>query len=290
MSRASPLIRRLSVLFLTAFLTNSPALSTQDRDPKLEALADHLAQRLTKANALGERHGAQVTYLVFDFADTSGRTSQLGGHLADAVSEAMTNRLPGLNPIDRSKIVELYNSERIENTALRDDSAASWAAKTLGASLAILGTIEPRGEEFNLHLRVLDEHSKELTDAGGHLDWTEERRAWDRLPLSWPRPIAQRRDLPEPGRGYPEPVCVRCPSPQYTEAARKAKISGTILVEITVAEDGRVEDVIPLRGMPCGMTQQTVAAVKTWEYRPIIGPDGKPTRMRYTVELNFRIN
>jgi len=291
MSRMSPLIHMLSVPLFVLFVTSAAPLAAQEHDPKLDALADHLAQRLTEAKLVGVSHSPSVAYLVFDFVDTRGQRSQLGVHLADALSEALSNKLPGLAPIQRSKLTELCIQEALDPLALQPDAVASWAASTLGASLAIVGTIEPRAEQFNLHLRVVGEDSKEVTDAGGYLDWTEERRGWDRLRPPLPlisRP--QRRDLPTWGRGYSEPICVHCPSPPYTEVARKAFVSGIIQLELTVAEDGRVEEVVPIRGLPCGMTQQAVTAAKTWKFRPIIGPDGKATEMRVTWEMNFRIS
>ena len=284
-------IRGLS-LFAAAclFVCAAPAFARAS-DPKIDALADKLAHRLGNAKAVKQRQGAPVFYLVFDISDSAGHTTLLGGQLADTVSEALSNRLPGLTPIDRAKLRELRTVERIESSVLRENVyAASWAAKSLGARLVVLGTIEPLGEKFNLHLRVIDQHSSiDIADAGEYLDWTEERRLWDRSLLPSLPPVAHKTDLPSPGRGYPEPVCMHCAQPQYTDEARKAGIQGTILVEVTIGPEGRVEDVVPIRGLPCGLTQETVAVAKTWQFQPVIGPDGKAVRLRLTFETTFGI-
>ena len=174
---------------------------------------------------------------------------------------------------------------------LESDRPAAWAAKTLGAGIAILGSIEPRDGQFNLHLRVIDNNSKEIADDGELLDWTEEMRGWSKLyppslPLVGPRP-----GIPEAGRqGYSMPQCIYCPNPPYTEAARKEGIAGEFFAYLVIGADGRVQDAAPVRGLLYGLTGQTVATMKSWKFRPAVGPDGKPAIVQIPVEVNFRIN
>jgi len=264
-------------------------LRAQQSDPQLDALADSLARKLRDSKYVTKHSGTPIRYVVFDFKDFNGQITQLGAYLADALSGALNDRISDLRQIERSKVGVLCNQERLENNELLEDSVASWAARTLGANLAILGTIEPRDEKFNLHLRVIDEHSKELADTGDYLNWTDERRSWDHLPFHRLLPVADKSDIPKFGRGFSEPVCIRCPQPAYTEDARKAKFQGTILVELTIGLDGHVEEVVPLRGLPYGLTRATVATVKTYQFKPPIGPDGKAVKVRITIETNFRI-
>ncbi|HXZ18802.1 MAG TPA: energy transducer TonB [Candidatus Acidoferrales bacterium] len=294
MFRALRRVHIVCILFSAILSAGAAPLSAGDSDPKLDALAGHLVQKLNGAKVVEERQGTPVSFLVFDFADSRGGTTQLGAHLADALSDALNNRVPGLIAIDRVKLNELFSRDRLQSTDMRADTAASWAARTLGANLAIVGIIEPLNGEFNLHVRIIDEHSKEIADAGEHLEWTEERRGWDKLPPVKPVPVPATPPAPFTNfhvgsNGIGEPVCVRCPVASYTEEARNARFSGVALIQIVIGPDGSVWQAAPVRGLPFGLTEQAVATLRTWQFQPIIGPGGKRVSVECVVEVNFQL-
>jgi TonB family protein len=89
--------------------------------------------------------------------------------------------------------------------------------------------------------------------------------------------------------GIGEPVCVYCPNPPYTEEARKARYQGTMLLEITILPDGRTTDVRVIRGLGMGLDESALQMVRTWRFKPMIGPGGRPVPVDTPVEVNFHL-
>ena len=89
--------------------------------------------------------------------------------------------------------------------------------------------------------------------------------------------------------GIGEPICVYCPKPEYTEEARKARFQGVVVVEITILPDGRASEVRVVRGLGMGLDEKALEAVRTWRFKPMIGPGGRPVPVDVTIEVGFRL-
>jgi len=76
------------------------------------------------------------------------------------------------------------------------------------------------------------------------------------------------------------------PEPTYTEAARNAGITGTVLLSAVFTADGKVEDILVLHGLPLGLTAQSIAVAKRIKFVPAI-KEGKPVSMYMHLEYNF---
>jgi TonB family protein len=77
--------------------------------------------------------------------------------------------------------------------------------------------------------------------------------------------------------------------PRYTSAALGARIVGAVVVQLTIDTDGRVRDVQVLRGLPFGLTEQAVEAVRQWRFAPS-RLDGRPVPVLYNLTIHFNIN
>ena len=77
-------------------------------------------------------------------------------------------------------------------------------------------------------------------------------------------------------------------NPVYPDAARRAGVEGTVLLDALVSEKGRVEDVQVLRGLPMGLSESAQEAVRRWQYRPARGPSG-PVASHKTVRIVFTL-
>jgi TonB family protein len=64
------------------------------------------------------------------------------------------------------------------------------------------------------------------------------------------------------------PVAIDRAEPNYTNAARKARIEGVIIVEAIISKTGRVEDVRVIKGLPAGLSNEAEEAVKKWRFKP----------------------
>jgi protein TonB len=78
------------------------------------------------------------------------------------------------------------------------------------------------------------------------------------------------------------------PDPVYTEIARKARIQGVVIVQAIIDKGGDVQNVKVLKGLPMGLDQAAVDAVKKWKFKPAT-LNGKPVAVYYNLTVNFRI-
>lgn len=85
-----------------------------------------------------------------------------------------------------------------------------------------------------------------------------------------------------------EPRKTREVKPVYPEIARKARIEGVVILEITVTKQGKVRDIKVLRGLAMGLTEAAVEAVKQWEYEPST-LNGRPVEVLVTVTVRFNL-
>ena len=76
--------------------------------------------------------------------------------------------------------------------------------------------------------------------------------------------------------------------PTYPDTARRAGVSGTVVLAATIDADGRVTAVDVVRGLPMGLTEAAVGAVRRWQYRPARGREG-PVASRKEVRIEFRL-
>ncbi len=89
--------------------------------------------------------------------------------------------------------------------------------------------------------------------------------------------------------GIGDPICVYCPTPQYTEEARKARYQGVVVVEVVILPDGRTSDVRVVRGLGMGLDEKALEMVRTWRFKPMIGPGGRAVPVELDVEVAFRL-
>ena len=76
--------------------------------------------------------------------------------------------------------------------------------------------------------------------------------------------------------------------PQYTELARRARVTGVVIVEAVIDEQGNITDTRVLKGLPMGLDRQAVDAVKAWKFKPAT-LRGKPVAVYYTLVVNFQL-
>lgn len=96
---------------------------------------------------------------------------------------------------------------------------------------------------------------------------------------------AQRRDPVRLTREQLEANIVMRVEPEYPQAARRARVSGTVTLDVTVSEDGSVIRVDLIDG-PAVFNRTAVLTVSGWEFRPTI-VDGESVRAIGEVRLEF---
>jgi TonB family protein len=88
--------------------------------------------------------------------------------------------------------------------------------------------------------------------------------------------------------GVKPPTLISKVDPAYTEEARKAKYSGTVLLNVTVDASGQSVDLRVLRSLGMGLDEKAIEAVQQWRFRPAM-KDGNPVPSQAQVEVIFRI-
>jgi periplasmic protein TonB len=89
--------------------------------------------------------------------------------------------------------------------------------------------------------------------------------------------------------GSTRPACAYCPDPEYTDAAREAKLQGTVTMEVLVGPDGRAQRVRLLKGVGMGLDERAMEAVKTWKFIPARDEAKRPMAEWVTIEAMFRL-
>jgi periplasmic protein TonB len=84
------------------------------------------------------------------------------------------------------------------------------------------------------------------------------------------------------------PQLVSKVEPEYSEEARKAKYSGTVLLQIVVDEHGNPRDIKVIRPLGLGLDEKAIEAVQHWRFRPGM-KGGHPVATQAQVEVNFRL-
>jgi len=88
--------------------------------------------------------------------------------------------------------------------------------------------------------------------------------------------------------GATAPRVIERTAPEYTDQARLARLTGSVLVKLIVEEDGTLRDVHVSKSLGLGLDQKAVEAVESWQFAPG-SMDAKPVPVLTTVAVNFQL-
>ena len=91
-----------------------------------------------------------------------------------------------------------------------------------------------------------------------------------------------------PGSGVEPPRLLREVRAVYTDEARRANITGEVVLEIVVRRDGTVGDVKILRRLGSGLDQRAIEAVRQWRFAPA-RMKGTPVDVVVEVGVEFKL-
>jgi protein TonB len=194
------------------------------------------------------------------------------------------------------------------------DSLASRNEHVREAAARNLGELKPgddfRPDDIQNAVRRLDELAKADESDGVR---SAARRAADRLggrpespaparvPVEPPGPAPAEDPAPAPPGPTPDtrpkitvldydrpPKPIRSPKPAYPGAAFKARIEGTVLVEVLIDSQGRVARSRVIQSVP-GLDEAALATVRQWLFQPAL-KDGEPVSVLAHMPVAFRIN
>ena len=90
------------------------------------------------------------------------------------------------------------------------------------------------------------------------------------------------------GGGVSAPSVLFKVDPEYSEEARKAKYSGTVLISLTVDASGKAQNIKVVRSLGLGLDEKAMEAVAKWKFKPG-QKNGQAVPVTATIEVNFRL-
>lgn len=90
------------------------------------------------------------------------------------------------------------------------------------------------------------------------------------------------------GDGVSAPAVIAKTDPEYSEEARKARLTGSVMLSLIVGVDGTVRDVHVDKSLGLGLDEEAVSAVGKWRFQPGL-KGGMPVSVAVTVEVNLRL-
>jgi len=87
------------------------------------------------------------------------------------------------------------------------------------------------------------------------------------------------------GGAVREPRIIKVSAPVYPPIASKARVSGTVVMEAILTEDGTVDKIRVISGHPL-LVEAAMECLKHWKYEPTL-LNGIPVRVMLTAKVNF---
>ena len=88
--------------------------------------------------------------------------------------------------------------------------------------------------------------------------------------------------------GLVNPQAIYRPEPDYSDDARKAKLQGTVVLEVVVDQNGKPQIRKVMQSLGLGLDEQAIKAVSTWRFKAGT-KDGKPVPVLINVLVTFRL-
>jgi TonB family protein len=96
------------------------------------------------------------------------------------------------------------------------------------------------------------------------------------------------RALRRVGGDVSAPVLIYSAVPEFAQEAKKAKIGGSVLINLVVDQNGTPKNVRVVRGIGNGLDEKAVEAVSKYRFKPSM-EHGQPVPVEINVQVNFQI-
>jgi TonB family protein len=172
----------------------------------------------------------------------------------------------------------------------------NWISDALDARFVVFGATERVDNGFvRLSSQLVDTGSKEWPvytalvnlgplDSGESLEPVDPFGPLPEITTSFSGETVQRAGV----NGTTIPSCTYMPNPPYSDGARKLKLNGTVTAEAVINSEGKLESIRTVRGMPGGLNETTIAAMRTWRCHPAL-KDEKPVPALVPFTVTFRL-
>ena len=258
-------IRTLVVLFC-ALAFCSPLLA---QEPQFDDLAKDMTDVLVKSK---QHKVAVVDFFAADGSKTDGQMNDVGRKLADDFRAALLRRNHEIVSEDRATMMDRLRAHDLVVANLTSPATLTWMLRDSGLDAWVSGELsdDPAG----LKVKV------KAYRVGAYFAEYEGDTA---IPCEFP-------SLARAGlNGVTFPACLYCPQASYTREAVKGKVEGIVELEVTIDEAGKAKDFRVRVGLPGGLTESAVEAIKTWRFKPSVDAKGNPVAVRQIIQATFNM-
>jgi TonB family protein len=91
------------------------------------------------------------------------------------------------------------------------------------------------------------------------------------------------------GNGVRPGRAITTPAAEYAESARRAKITGQVVLAVAINATGVVDRVRVVKPLEPGLDQNAVEAINKWRFTPAT-KDGKPVAVQMKVEVGYSLH
>ncbi len=254
---------------------------------------DSLASRLAEQIRESKIDPAYPKILVIDFSNANDKQfSKLGTLLADDLAQSLGSVASGFQVQDRKEFSAYLKENWMGLDDVQSEAVGLTLARSMGGAGVVRGTIEISANQ-QVHLSVHTEGLGSSWTGEAQFPITPEMQELLKQPaVSFARAsesIPVEPGILQPGvDGATLPVCVFCPSPDYTELARTAKYRGIVELSLIVTKEGAVNSVVVLKGAPFSLTQKAIDTVQKWKFKPSKFR-GQSVPVRVPVDIEFQL-
>jgi TonB family protein len=294
----------LSVFLISGISWRSAAQETQSvlsLTPEQQGVVASLAQSIQQEIKREDCAGTGCEILVVNLVLPSGDACPACILLADSLAKTLSE-LPGApNVIPRASLGSFLDEQRIPSKLLYQHETLAWVGHELHASRVVFGTIKAEKDLLELKAQVLKDEtfvkgthaSKEMKvrmPLGNLADGLSARESFhplEKRDLSLTNAVPLNASFTAQ-KNTKLPSCPYMPSPRYTQAAREAKLSGSLIVEAIVTRQGKVINPRIVRGLPFGLNENSLETLTTWRCNPAL-QNGEPLAVMVPFEVTFRL-
>jgi TonB family protein len=284
----------IGTLVFSLFTSSTAAQDPAGALPRIaQEQMDSLASRIAEQIRQSKIDPAYPKIFVIDFSNAGDKQfSKLGTFLADDLAQSLAGMASGFQVQDRKAFNAYLKENWMGLEELQSEAVCLTLARSMGGAGVVRGTIETDASQ-QLRISVLIDGLGQSWSGDAQFPMTAELQALLKQPaISFarsPEAIPVEPGILQPGvDGASLPVCVFCPSPDYTDLARTAKYRGTVELSLIVSKDGVVNSVMVLKGAPFALTQKAIDAVQKWKFKPSKF-HGQSVPVRVPVDIEFQL-
>jgi TonB family protein len=261
---------------LIILILSSVCQATVPQEPQISALAQEMSDSLLRAKV--------KNVAIFAFVGPD-EPEAIGQSLADDFREDLSKSANDFQVVALPQLLTILGKTAALSASVNDADTASWFLRDSGVDSFVIGTVSRQNGGLQIALKAFRVRgAREISNCEASIILTDDLKAL--IGLSRGREFAT---WPRGGEnGYSSPICLSCPQLQYHGPPIPGLYQNLVVLEITVDEEGRARHIRVKKALLNGMTEDAIATVKNWRFKPSTGPDGKPAAVRMIVQVALK--